>query len=87
MREKIILKMKIIKYFNLIIFFNYFNTIPNMTRCQGECSLSLYILKMTIIFMQTTKKCPAKDISKSDSEDHKNKARVSTHEDAYPDET
>lgn len=37
--------------------------------------------------MQTTKKCPAKDTYKSDSEDHKNKARDSTHEDAYPDKT
>lgn len=43
---------------------------------------------MTIIFMQTTKKCPARGISKLDSQDHKRKkkkkARHSTHADASP---
>lgn len=37
--------------------------------------------------MQTTKKCPARDISRLESEDHINKAKDSTHEDAHPDKT
>lgn len=40
-----------------------------------------------MIFMQTTKKCPARDISRLESEDHINKAKDSTHEDAHPDKT
>lgn len=35
---------------------------------------------MTIIFMQTTKKCPDRDISRLESEDHTNKTKDSTHE-------
>lgn len=34
-------------------------------------SVSPYVLKMTIIFMQTIKKSPARDISKLESEDRK----------------
>lgn len=37
--------------------------------------------------MQTTKKCRARDISRLESEDHINKAKDSTHEDAHLDKT
>lgn len=50
-------------------------------QCKSVCA------KMTIIFMQTTKKCPARDISRLESEDHINKAKDSTHEDAHLDKT